>query len=255
MRSVFPVLISVCLLPFAAQAQLVPRLAVGSAASGATTIAPDSIASAYGLDLTSQTQSATSLPLPTSLAGITVQVTDSMGAMNLAGLIFASPSQINFVVPAATAAGTATVQVMSGSREVSVGQVEIQAAAPGLFAMNSAGVAAALAVRTIAPSGPQTVFPTFQCSQGTCTNVVLNLGVDTPLFLELYGTGIGSSHNVTATINGQAAQVQYAGPQSQFPGLDQVNVPLSLALRGAGIVPVVVTVDGHSSNTVFIDVQ
>lgn len=255
MRSVLRFFVSAGLIVIAAYGQLVPRLAIGSAASGATTIAPGSIASAYGLDLTNQTQSAGSLPLPTTLAGITLQVTDGLGEVNTAGLIFASPAQINFVVPAATAAGTATVRVMSGSSVVSVGQAQVQPTAPGLFAMNQAGVAAALALRTIAPSGPQTVFPTFECSQGTCSNVPLNLGVDTPLYLELFGTGISGSSNVTVTINGQAALVLFAGPQAQFPGLDQVNVPLDLSLRGAGVVPVVVMVDGQRSNTVFIDVQ
>ena len=185
-----------------------------------------------------------------------LQVTDSLGTANAAALIFVSPVQINFVVPVGTAAGTATVRVMSGSNVVSVGQVQVEPTAPGLFTMNQAGVAAALALRIIAPSGPQTVFPTFQCSQGTCSNVPLTLGIDTPLFLELFGTGIsGGSSNVTVTINGQAALVLFAGAQSQFPGLDQVNVPLDLNLRGAGVVPVVVTVDGRHSNTVFIDVQ
>lgn len=255
MRSVLRFFVCIFLVVVGASGQLVPRLAIGSAASGATTIAPDSIASAYGLDLTNKTESATSLPLPTTLGGIMVQVTDSLGATNGAGLIFVSPLQINFVVPGATAAGTATVQVMSGSNVISVGQVQVQPTAPGLFAMNSAGVAAALALRTIAPNGPQTTFPTFQCSQGTCSNVPLTLGIDTPLFLELFGTGIRGSSNVTVMINGQAALVLFAGPQPQFPGLDQVNVPIDLNLRGAGVVPVVVNVDGQHSNTVFIDVQ
>jgi uncharacterized protein (TIGR03437 family) len=49
--------------------------------------------------------------------------------------------------------------------------------------------------------------------------------------------------------------VLYAGPQPQFPGLDQVNVPLSLSLRGAGVVNVTVTVDGVTSNPVKIDIM
>jgi uncharacterized protein (TIGR03437 family) len=60
---------------------------------------------------------------------------------------------------------------------------------------------------------------------------------------------------VTATINSINVPVQFAGPQPSFAGLDQVNVLLTLNLRGAGEVPVVVTVDGKPSNTVTVNIQ
>jgi len=44
----------------------------------------------------------------------------------------------------------------------------------------------------------------------------------------------------------------YAGPQGELPGLDQINIPLSLSLRGAGLVSITVTVDGAASNAVQI---
>ncbi|PYT17240.1 MAG: hypothetical protein DMG59_07925, partial [Acidobacteria bacterium] len=49
--------------------------------------------------------------------------------------------------------------------------------------------------------------------------------------------------------------VLYAGPQPNYAGLDQVNVGLSLSLRGAGESNVVLTVDGKSSNTVTINIK
>jgi uncharacterized protein (TIGR03437 family) len=55
--------------------------------------------------------SAASLPLPTRLAGVTVNVLDSFGPSRPAGLIFVSPTQVNFVVPMLTASGTAIVTV------------------------------------------------------------------------------------------------------------------------------------------------
>jgi uncharacterized protein (TIGR03437 family) len=56
-------------------------------------------------------------------------------------------------------------------------------------------------------------------------------------------------------IGSQSVGAIYAGPQGQFPGLDQVNVGLPLALRGAGVVDVTVTADGVTSNAVKISVQ
>jgi len=44
-------------------------------------------------------------------------------------------------------------------------------------------------------------------------------------------------------------------PQNQYPGLDQVNIPLVLGLRGAGTVNVALTVDGVASNPVRIAIQ
>jgi uncharacterized protein (TIGR03437 family) len=253
MRWTFSVL-SLFLFGIAAQGQ-VQKIAIGSAASGATSVAPNSLASIYGQNLTNQTQDVTTLPFPTTLAGIAVRVSDASGTANTAALIYASPTQINFVAPANMSAGTATVQVMSGTSVVAQGTVEVLPTAPALFAVDSSGVAAAYAVRTIAPSGPEAVFPVFDCSQGACAPVTLNLGIDTPLYLELFGTGIRGSTNVTATVGGQTVPVTYSGAQGQYPGLDQVNVGLTLNLRGAGKVPVVVRVDGQNSNAVFIQIQ
>jgi len=49
--------------------------------------------------------------------------------------------------------------------------------------------------------------------------------------------------------------VLYAGPQLEFAGLDQVNVPLTLNLRGSGEANVVLTVEGQTANPVTINVR
>jgi hypothetical protein len=72
-------------------------------------------------------------------------------------------------------------------------------------------------------------------------------------YLILYGTGIrnrSSLANVSASINGTAAQVSYAGSQSQYPGLDQVNVivPAGTALSGT----ITLTVDYQTSNALAL---
>jgi uncharacterized protein (TIGR03437 family) len=56
------------------------------------------------------------------------------------------------------------------------------------------------------------------------------------------------------TIGGLALPVEYAGPQPQYAGLDQVNVKLPQSLRGRGMVDVVVTVDGRISNRAFLNI-
>src|SRR5690242_18266258 len=90
-----------------------PQISITSAAGYQQTVAPNSLATLFGQALTGATVSAQLGPdgqLPTQLAGISVEVNGEA-----AQLIYVSPSQINFVVPESTAAGTATVVVRSTS--------------------------------------------------------------------------------------------------------------------------------------------
>ncbi|MGH9936926.1 MAG: hypothetical protein ACREAM_11815, partial [Blastocatellia bacterium] len=78
------------------------------------------------------------------------------------------------------------------------------------------------------------------------------------VFLILNGTGIrgrSSLSSVAAQVGGVDAEVLFAGPQSEFVGLDQVNLRLPRGLAGRGEVNVVLTVDGKTANTVRINVK
>ena len=233
---------------------------VQSAAASSLVVAPESLASIFGSNLASQTAKAGSQPLPTTLGGITVAIKDAAGNQSTAPLIYVSPGQINFEVGPGVAPGMATFTVTNGSMNLSA-TANVQNVAPTLFSMNGngSGVAAATALRVQAANsqlqGPVQVF---DCGSSGCSATPINLGVDSPVYLSLYGTGIrnrSSLSNVTATINSISVPVQFAGPQPSFAGLDQVNVLLTLNLRGAGEVPIVVTVDGKPSNTVTVNIQ
>jgi uncharacterized protein (TIGR03437 family) len=60
---------------------------------------------------------------------------------------------------------------------------------------------------------------------------------------------------VTVKIGGMDAEVQYAGRQPEFAGLDQVNVLLPRELAGRGEVDVVLKVDGHAANLVRVNIK
>jgi uncharacterized protein (TIGR03437 family) len=64
-----------------------------------------------------------------------------------------------------------------------------------------------------------------------------------------------SPDDMLATINGISVPVLYAGPQPDFAGLDQINVPLLLSLRGSGVANVVIKVNQHQANTVTVDIE
>ena len=233
---------------------------VQSAAASSTTVAPDSLASMFGANLAASTDRATTLPLPTSLAGVNALVKDSAGVERSAPLIYVSPGQINFIVPAGTAPGVATFSIANGAATVTA-PARVQNTAPALFSMNGTGigVAAATAIRTqVANPQLQTPVPVFECDHAGCVAMPIDLGLDTPIFLTLYGTGIRNRSNldgVKVTIHGVSVPVMFAGPQPDFLGLDQVNVALPLELRGSGQSEVVLTMDGQASNAVTINVR
>lgn len=232
-----------------------------SAASGVAMLAPESIGSIFGANLSTQTDGADSAAWPTSLGGVQLTVQDKSGKARPALLAYVSPAQINFEVPAGTATGDATLTLQKGSSVQNLGTVLITAAAPALFSANAsgAGVAAATAVRVVAPPNVQSPVSVFTCDHsGNCKTVPIALGVDTPVYISLYGTGIRgrtSPADASVTIGGVGVPVSYAGPQGTYPGLDQVNVALPLSLRGAGVVDVTVTVSGQSSNAVQIAIE
>ena len=240
-------------------AQNTPPVTITSAANSSVGVAPGALATATGMNFSTQSAVAASTPWPTSLGGITIQMTDSASVARAAGLLFISPTLINFQVPAGTAPGTANVRIDNGTTQ-SFATVQIHSVAPGLFAINDLGVAAATAIRVVLPTQLQSPVTVFQCvdTPASCRLVPIDPGVDAPVYLSFYGTGISgrsSLANVTVNFGSVSIPALYAGPQSQFPGLDQVNVPLPLSLRGAGVVNVTVTVDGVTSNAVKIQVM
>jgi len=237
------------------------RLASVSAASfSGSILSPESIAAGFGSMLATGTQAATTVPLPTTLAGTRVRVTDSAGAGRDAPLFFASPGQINYLVPAGTANGPARLEVIRGTQTAAAGTAEIRAVAPSLFSANASGdgVAAAVVERLTA-GGARSSQLTFQFDSTSRRNVAapIHLGPESDqVFAVLYGTGIrgaGSPNRVTLMIDGERLPVLYAGTQPDFAGLDQVNAgPFPRKLIGRGGVPVVLEIDGRISNVVTL---
>ncbi|MDQ6665315.1 MAG: hypothetical protein M3Z23_13080, partial [Acidobacteriota bacterium] len=238
-------------------APVAPVITSSSAASGLPSVAPESIASAYGSNLATAALSATDLPLLTSLGGVTVKVKDSAGTERLAPIFFVSPAQVNYLIPAGSAAGAATVTIGQAT-----GNVPINSIAPGIFTANSNGKGAPAATAALyAADGSVTPEPVFQCGSGigSCGTVPIPLGAATDqVFLTLYGTGIrGRSAvvNVKCSVGGVDVPVTFADAQGGFVGLDQVNLSLPQSLAGKGEADLVLTVDGQAANTVRVNIQ
>ena len=217
-----------------------------SAASGAPAVAPDSLASIYGVRLPA--------------ANARVSVTDSAGATKPATVLFSNAEQVNFLVPPGVAVGVARVDIQEPSGAVKDSTtVQLQKVAPALFTgtANGKGVVAALAVR-VERDGTQVAVPVFQCFGPLCIAERLEVSDDRPVYVSLYGTGIRGANSlstVRVVVGSTSLPVQYAGPHPQFPGLDQVNVRLPGSLRGQGEVDLTLTIDGVASNTARIGIR
>ena len=230
-----------------------------SAADGSPGLAPESLVSAHAPGISGFGGSA-GLPVPTTLAGLMINVQDSEGVSRLAPLLFASPapSQINFQIPAGTHAGAATLTILNGTAPAMVEYVTITAVAPSLFSADSSGTgpAAATAV-SVSGSNVQTPVAVYQCEL-VCSTVPIVLSANAQVVVSFFGTGIrgaGGASSVSCTIHGVSVPVQFAGPQPAFLGLDQINVALPLSLKGSGQSEVIVTAEGHASNAVLINIQ
>jgi uncharacterized protein (TIGR03437 family) len=224
----------------------------------AKALAPDELATIEGVNLAASSATASSAPWPTGLANDTVTIVDSSGASLAAPLVYVSPQQINFLVPAQAQLGPAAITVAGSVGGSLSANVWIDPVSPGLFMVNSnGGVPAALATRYTA-GGSQIQEPVFQCTS-VCATAGIDLGAaGDQVILQLFGTGLrhaSSSSSVSATIGGENATVLYAGAQGTYAGLDQVNLTIPQNLAGAGLVGVVVQVDSRVTNVVTIQIN
>ena len=216
-------------------------------------VAPGSLASVFSTGMTAeQPQSASTLPLPTTLAGVSVRI-DGLPAP----LLYASSTQINLQVPSGVDLGSASVEVFRTgvASPVSTGTATIVEAAPGVFTINAIGSAQAAALNS-----DYSYNATFDVIPGSRPEV-------TGSFVSIYATGAGRTNPLvadgqpspfgplavadgvtTVAIGGVQAQVLFSGLAPGFVGLWQINVfiPASLATNFA--TPFSVQLKNQSSN-------
>ena len=201
-------------------------------------LAQDSIVSAFGTGLASATAVAEANPAPTTLAGVVVNVEDSNGVSRPAPLFFASPNQINFLIPSGTAVGPATLTIAGSAAALPFrSEIFVRSVSPGLFGVN--GFAAANVI-SYKDGGQSAVNAVRVSATGAIEPNPINLGSeDQQVYLILYGTGIRAhSGPVTARIGSAVVTAEYAGPQGTFAGQDQINIRIPRSLQGAGLVDV-----------------
>jgi uncharacterized protein (TIGR03437 family) len=227
---------------------LVNQAATVSAASYAPNSADKSIVAAFGPTLATNTASASTQPLPTTLGGTTIKVRDSNGIERLALLFFVAPGQINYQIPAGTATGMAFVTITNADGVGATGEITVAATAPAIFSLNAQGTGAAAALDALT---------------GAAAPFNAKLPNGDPNIIAVFGTGLGGeatdidgnvNASVTASIGGQAATVLYAGRAPGFTGLNQFNITLPANIA-AGTHTLTITRGGRTSNSVTITIR
>jgi uncharacterized protein (TIGR03437 family) len=226
-------------------------------------VSPASMVSAFGTNLAPRLEIASTLPLPTVLADTVIRVRDRAGVERLAPLLAVSTAQVNYLIPEGTATGPATITVMNANRVAGSGTLQVDSVAPGIFTANAngSGAPAAIALR-VSPDGSQTTQLAFDCSAGAgkCVPAAIDLGQPgDQVFLLLFGTGIRGRSALgavrTVPFFEQFFEVLYAGPQSEYPGLDQINLRIKATPLVLGDLPLQLFINGRATNEVTLRFQ
>ena len=196
--------------PAQAESVFGTTIAVTNAAGyTSSNFAPGSAAAIFVSNLVTTTLTANTLPLPTSLSGVTVTVTDSAGTQQLAQLYFVSPGQINFLLPSNLAFGLATVTVTNAGGATASGIILITHTAPGIFSAAQSGQGVAMAqFLDVTPTGGQTYSLTaqFDPNTGNWVAAPLSMNATDTYYLQLYGTGIRGGHASPGNRNHQRSE-------------------------------------------------
>jgi len=189
------------------------------------------IGTLFGTDFTSETVSASSLPLPTSLGGVQVFIDGEP-----AGLFFASPTQINFQVPVAAGLGRVDV-VATTAAEVSQRLTAVVAAqVPEAFTFPYAdGELAAV----VTHANGSVVTPDNPALPGEVLVAYLNGAAIDPQPADgepaLADPLSLTKEPALVTVGGVEAETLFSGATPAFVGLIQVNFRMPEALPAGGV--------------------
>ncbi|NOT62565.1 MAG: hypothetical protein HOP19_20360 [Acidobacteria bacterium] len=247
-----------------------PGLAVGVSAAGYNMVegvAANSIAAIWGHEFTTDTVVGRTVPLPNTLSGVTVLLYDRDGRRYQMPLFFASPYQLNVLVPADLATGLAEIVITCSDGSIRTGYMIVQPVSPGMFSFEASGVGVAAGQVLRLRNGALTYETLARYNETTqrFDAVPIDLGPETDrVFLVLYGTGLrGRSDLSKVTMRADSPfegvgipfTPLYVGAQGSFLGLDQMNLEIPRALIGKGRQNLWLNIDGWTGNVVEVNIK
>ena len=212
---------------------IVNGASMGTEPAGQRSVAPDSVATAFGIGLAnSAIQAAREADgtFPTTLAGTSITVNGRPS-----DIFFASSTQVNFRIPAETEIGLAEVVITKADGVQMRTGINVAASAPGIFTENGNGQGDAVVFDLDKLLGQQ-----------------LMLTGDHLRRFYLYATGVRGATVVQVTVNGNPVTVERVRACRGLPGLDQVTIVFSNDITQTGINTLQLTADGVSSNSAIL---
>lgn len=217
-------------------------------------ISPGAIVSLFGSGLSTATASATAVPLPTNLSGVSVTVNNTAAAF-----FSVSPGQVNIQVPFGLTGSTATVRLTNpnGSSEAIV--PVLAATSPGIISYadatsSSRGIILHPDFTLVTPEKPAR-------PGGTVIIYLSGLGaLNPPVASGAANPGSPLARAVDPQIqvlfgSEVATNVPYIGGAPFFVGLNQINVVIPLTVIAGNNVPVAIATGNAFTDLVDIAIS
>jgi uncharacterized protein (TIGR03437 family) len=202
-------------------------------------VAPGSLASVFGKFTGAAAGQAQGYPLPRKI-GETEVFVDAKAVP----LLYVSSGQINFQLPAGTAAGQSVAEIRVGGQPVTRTTVTVIPNAPGLFVAANADGSVNSTANPARRGDALTIYGTGQ-------------GAVAPAVEDGAAAGTPPSTSVVAPLvflAGRQMPVQFSGLAPGFAGLWQINVPLA-ADAPSGTDLELTVVSGATSNRLLVSVR
>ncbi len=236
---------------------------------GGTGVAPGSLVSVFGAELSTESAQASSIPLPGALAGRYVEINGRLRAP----LLFISPGQLNMQLPVETPGGAQQliVRLSDTDEPIAGGTIIVTPTQPGLFTVSQDGNGQALAVNqdgTInSPASPAprgSVITLYGTGQGPTSPVVADgqaapsgpLAVTTALPTVTAQDCI-RPNSMCVQVGAKFGEPLFSGLAPGFVGLWQVNVkiPEGDDVLVGDAVPVNILINRFRGNVVTVAIR
>ena len=227
-----------------AQLPVVNAGGVVNAANFTAPVAAGSLVSIFGSNLAPRVEQAASIPLPTSLAGVSVSFNG-----RIAPLLYVAPGQINAQLPFEIATNLDANVVINNNGILSTPQVvDVGPYAPGVFAVQGYAVAIHSDGSLAAPAGSIPQVSSHPAVPGETLQILaVGLGPVKPPAI----TGSNSLDALRRTIaspsvliGGTSAQVTFSGLSPEFVGIYQLNVVVPITIEPGDAVPLQIQIGG-----------
>lgn len=226
-------------------------ISVGAGA-GSIEIPQGGIAIGYA-EITKDPVASNEWPLPTTLGGVRIRITDFQGVERWAPLFYAGIGSANFLIDSDTAVGLARLELIRlDGRPALEGAVIVSRVAPGFFTatMNARGPAIGESKVGLAAGGER-VTPLTECDTMRCRSLPVPVGAR----IRLFGTGFRQASRFRATLGGVELKILHVGVRPENGYDDELVLEIDSRLEGFGEQDLVLVADERVSNVVRVRVE